>query len=330
MHLTQGSSGGRKKILSGWVGACLVSFLSAAGGARAHNHPPATILVVQSESETAFDEAVGALSQYLKRDHPNQTARVEVRTLSKLANPDAELGAAIAQLKPALVITLGSQATAWAQNSIQNIPLLFGMVLDPEAQGIDPARAKSAMTGVSMQIPLSDQFMRLKQVLPDVRRVGTVYDMRNEALVDQARREATRQGLTLVGNPVRTPAEVPEAFRGLAGRVDVLWSFPDTTVYSREAAQFILLFSFRNRLPLMGFSRGYVRAGALFALYADYKDVGLQLAEVAHEILAGRSPREIPVGPPRRHALALNMRVADALGTKIPARAISTAEETFK
>lgn len=313
------------------LGIASLALLAPAGQA-AGTAPAArsTILVLQSEDEAAFDEAVAGLAQELHRLHPDGGVKVEVRNLAKIASPETELPAALSSLKPALMITLGSQATVWAQSSVQHTPVLFGMVLDPQAQGIDPSRASSPMTGVSMQIPLSEQFARLRQVLPEVRRVGTVYDARNQALVNEARREASRQGLTLVGAPVSGAAEVPEAFRTLAGKVDALWSFPDTTVYSREAAQFILLFSFRNRLPLMGFSRGYVRAGALFALYADYQDVGRQLAEVATEIMAGRSPREIPIGAPRRHALALNLRVADALGTRVPAGVRAQAEEVFK
>ncbi len=302
----------------------------AATSAPAHPGSAAPILILQSEDEAAFDEAIASFSQHIQGMHPDGGVRLEVRNLAKFANPDVELASTLEQLKPALIVTLGSQATVWAQTSVRNTPLLFGMVLDPLAQGINPARAAAPMTGVSMQIPLPEQFARLRQVLPAVRRVGTVYDARNQPLVQEARREAVRQGLTLVGVPVTSATEVPEAFRSLAGKVDALWSFPDTTVYSREAAQFILLFSFRNRLPLMGFSRGYVRAGALFALYADYQDVGRQLAEVAHEVIAGRSPRDIPVGAPRRHALALNMRVADALGTWVPAAVQAQAVEVFK
>lgn len=253
-----------------------------------------------------------------------------MRSLSKMKDPNAELRKALRGSATPLVITLGAEATLWAQAEVRDVPLLFGMVLDPSAQGINPKLAKVPMTGISMQIPLRKQFASLRQVLPAVKRVGAVYDIRNQALIDRAQREAKRQGLELVGVSVRNRTDVPEAFRKLAGEVDALWSFPDTTVYSREAAQFILLFSFRNRLPLMGFSRGYVRAGALFGLYADYSDVGRQLADVAHEIVSGRSPNEIPVSPPRRHSMALNLRVAEALGTTIPNEAHASAEEVFE
>jgi putative ABC transport system substrate-binding protein len=287
-----------------------------------------SILVLQSEDEPAFTEAVEGFTQQLRRHRPAGSLRLDVSDFSKLTPAEAER--LLAEPKLALVVTLGSQATVWAQSAVRGTPLLFGMVLDPQAQGIDPARAASPMTGVSMQIPLSSQFERLRQVLPNARRIGTVYDVRNQALVNEAKREAGRYGLTLVGAPVENAAAVPEAFRTLAGKVDALWAFPDTTVYTREAAQFILLFSFRNRLPLMGFSRGYVRAGALFALYADYKDVGRQLGELAEDILSGRPAREIPLGVPRRHALAVNMRVAEALGAKVSAEVRASAEELFK
>lgn len=314
----------RAATAAAWAILCAAPLLAHSGPAAA----PPTILILQSEDEPAFTEAVEGFTQQLRHQHPVGTLRLEVSDFSKIAPPEVER--LFAETKPALVVTLGSQATVWAQSTVRDTPLLFGMVLDPQAQGIDPARAVSPMTGVSMQIPLSSQFERLRQVLPNARRIGTVYDTRNQALVNEAKREAGRYGLTLVGAPVENAAEVPEGFRTLAGKVDALWSFPDTTVYSREAAQFILLFSFRNRLPLMGFSRGYVRAGALFALYADYKDVGRQLGELAQDILSGRSARDIPLGVPRRHALAVNMRVADALGAKVSAEVRASAEELFK
>jgi len=318
-------------MLGGAVSLALLAGSSSHTPAIAHESTSRKIvLILQSEDEAAFDETVSGLSQHFQKVHSDKAVRIEVRNLARLVSPESELKAELEALKPALLITLGSQATLWAQSSVRDVPLLFGMVLDPLAQGIEPAHASSPMTGVSMQIPFSEQFERLRQVLPGARRVGTVFDARNQALIDEARREAGRQGLTLVGAPVANPAEVPEAFRTLVGKVDALWSFPDTTVYSREAAQFILLFSFRNRLPLMGFSRGYVRAGALFALYADYRDLGRQLAGVAHEIIGGRSPRDIPMAAPRRHALAINLRVAEALGTSVPAGVRAQAEELFK
>jgi putative ABC transport system substrate-binding protein len=311
------------------LAVCLVFGVAA-------SYPPAPepsanrLLVLKSHDEPAFAAAVAGLSRRMEALYPNGSVALDVRVLSEIDDPDTELREALSASRPALVVTLGTEATLWAQAGIPDLPLLFGMVLDPRAQGISPAQARAPMTGISMQIPLREQFACLRDVLPGVKRVGAVYDVRNQALIDEAQREAKRQGLELIAVSVRSPKEVPEAFRKLAGAVDALWSFPDTTVYSRQAAQFILLFSFRNRLPLMGFSRGYVRAGALFGLYADYADVGRQLAEVAHEIITGRSPRQIPISPPRRHSMALNLRVAEALGAKIPNEAQHDAEEVFK
>ena len=306
--------------------------LLCAAAAHPSTAAPATkrLLVLQSHDESAFQAAVVGLKHQIDRLHQNGGIEIEVRNLSELKSSDTELAELLSVGGTELVITLGAEATLWAQASVREVPVLFGMVLDPDAQGIDPAQAKVPMTGISMQIPLRAQFSELRKVLPGVKRVGTVYDIRNQKMIDRAKREAARQGLEMVAVSVRERGEVPEAFRKLTGEVDALWSFPDTTVYSREAAQFILLFSFRNRLPLMGFSRGYVRAGALFGLYADYADVGRQLADVAHEIIGGRSPRQIPISPPRRHSMALNLRVSEALGTKIPREAHKDAEEIFR
>jgi len=135
--------------------------------------------------------------------------------------------------------------------------------------------------------------------------------------------------MELVGAPIETSEQIPGALDELTGKVDALWSFADSVAYSPNLAQFIILHTLRNRLPFMGVSVGYVKAGALFCVYADYEEVGRQSAAMAAEILSGKSASGIPMQFPRHSKMALNLSAAEAIGLDIPLAVRKNAAERF-
>ncbi len=85
-----------------------------------------------------------------------------------------------------------------------------------------------------------------------------------------------------------------------------------------ETIESMLLFSFRNRVPLFTFSKKYVEMGALAALTVNPFDLGVQTGEIAHKILKsdarGGSMREFA----RTQILLINTKIAQKLGIVIP------------
>jgi putative ABC transport system substrate-binding protein len=75
----------------------------------------------------------------------------------------------------------------------------------------------------------------------------------------------------------------------------------------------LLLFSFRNSIPLVGLSSSWVKAGALYALEWDYADLGAQAGEMALGILRGARPSAIPTAPPRKTFYTLNLKTAEQM-----------------
>ncbi|MCD6581287.1 MAG: hypothetical protein J7K90_05755 [Desulfuromusa sp.] len=57
-------------------------------------------------------------------------------------------------------------------------------------------------------------------------------------------------------------------------------------VLNPKTAKNILLFSFRNKIPFIGLSNAWVKAGALYALERDYDDIGQQSAEQCVQVLS--------------------------------------------
>jgi putative ABC transport system substrate-binding protein len=87
----------------------------------------------------------------------------------------------------------------------------------------------------------------------------------------------------------------------------------------------ILLYTLQNKIPFMGLSPAFVKAGALLALDADYQEVGAQCGGLAAKILTGDRPSSLPITTPQRATLHVNLNTAEIIGIKIPANRLKGA-----
>jgi putative ABC transport system substrate-binding protein len=142
--------------------------------------------------------------------------------------------------------------------------------------------------------------------------------------------EKARALLSVQAIQVDGPAQLPDALQALTNRADVLWSLNDPVVYNTETARSLLVFSLRNRIPMIGQSAAWVRAGALYALDRDYDDVGAQCAQLAAVVLSGVSPAQIAPVPPRKVRYAINARTAADLGVILPNAVLRGAVEVVR
>ncbi len=217
-------------------------------------------------------------------------------------NPDVATAVAhaLARLpRDAAIVTLGRRASVLVAEVAPPNPVVNCM-----ARG-EPAARGSA---VPLEVPLDTQIAWVKRLIPAARNVGILFDpAQNERRVPELTAAWKRAGFVPVLEPVAGPAALPGALTRLTQNVDVLYAIPDTTVYAAEHSRPLLLFSFRNRVPLVGPSEGWVRAGALYALEWDYADIGRFCGALALRHLAGT---KAPAPPPPRTRVVVNARTA--------------------
>jgi len=98
--------------------------------------------------------------------------------------------------------------------------------------------------------------------------------------------------------------------------IDVFWMLPDLTVITPETVEFLLLFSFENKIPLFTFSEKYVEMGAFLSMDIDAFDMGRQAGEMASEILAGEDVKKIEQTYARKAIVSTNLLIARKLGIR--------------
>ena len=246
-------------------------------------------------------------------------AEIRYRTVEYRTERDRRKSSQVVQKirarRPDLILTIGSAATEAVSGEIRDIPIIFSLVL--EGGGGDSSRGQN-VTGASMDIPVRVQFEKIHQALPEARRFGVLYNPgRTGKLIDEARIVAEELQLELVPIAVETEAEVVDKLADLDGKIDLLWSVADPTVFTPQSVRYILLNTLRSRIPFIGLSPSYVRAGALLSLSCDYRDVGRQAGEQAVQVLQGSKPQHVPMTYPRTVSTYLNLNTEKTLNLKI-------------
>lgn len=230
--------------------------------------------------------------------------------------------------QPDLIHTVGTDATRLIKNSIQDVPVVFSMVLNPVAGGLVESMLSSGnnLTGASMDIPSRLHFSYMQDLKPGIKKIGVIYSEKETGgVVREAKRSAALLGLELVAEAVDGPQGVPRAINRLKSRVDFIWSVADGNVFTRETVKEILIVSLRNKLPLMGLSPAFVKAGALFSLSIYPDKIGRQAAGMTADIVRGKAPASMSIGVPEDGGLVLNKNTLKILGLEPSASILDKA-----
>lgn len=224
-----------------------------------------------------------------------------------------------------LVLAVGIKAALAAKLEILDIPVIYCLVLDPNRYGLTAPN----LSGISLEVPVTQQFSTMRTVLPKLKRVGVLFDpSKTNRLVQEASSVAKQQGIELVTSEVSTERELPPALRTLLPTVDAVWLVPDTTILTDESLPFILQESLEANRPVFGFSAEFVKRGALLSLSANYAAIGRQAGRLSKRLLDRHVTAPIRTTPDRL-SLALNMRTARYLGIEIPPDIEKRADERY-
>lgn len=306
-----------------WLAICITAVLGMGlypGGAVCGD---LRIAVITSQDTSPYQDVATGFREFLKKE--GVLADFDHYVLSGNADKASDVMRDIKQHPPRLILTIGTLATQTALREADDIPVIAGLV-----SNLDDLRKSKNATGVVLDFPIVTQFEWMHKLVPEIKIIGVLYNPKeNQAKIDAAVQAAKKEGLTLLPKEVDTPRALPDALESLARDVDLLWGINDQLVLSPQTAEAILLFSFRSGVPFVGLSSSWVKAGALYALDRDYKDLGSQCGELAIKILQGTKPNALAIAPPRRILYSLNQKTADHMKLEFSPLVIKNAQQVF-
>lgn len=301
-----------------WLVLCLSTCLIASTRACAED-----IAILKSADISAYSEAIEAFKQALP---PSFNVAWEFDLQGDMAK-GRSLARRIRASDAHVVLAVGLKAALAAKLEILDIPVIICLVLDPEKYGLPT----SNMVDLSFQIPFDEQLKPLQVLVPQLSRIGVLFDpQKTQSQRDQLEQQARTLGITLVSQEVHSEQEVSKALKSLKNRVEVLYLLPDSTVLTENTIDFLISSTLEAHMPLIGFSAGLIRSGAVTGAYLNYADLGRHAATLVPRLLTGTASSLLgTMVPPDVVHHAINVNSARYLGLPLTPEILRSFDEHY-
>ncbi len=235
-----------------------------------------------------------------------------------------------------LIVAIGTTTARAAKRGTEEVAIVFAAGNDPVAAGLVEGMATPGgrLTGFHfLTVDLTAKRLEiLRELLPALRRVVTFYDpstLGGVTSLAAVREAAGKLDIEVVAQQVTSPEELRDRLYTMAAaEAEAFFFISDFLVIVHlplvmEAANTL-------GLPTMATELSAVRTGALAGYGQDWREYGRRPARYVARILAGSSPRELPVEAINQPALAINLKTAKALGITIPPALLARADEVIE
>jgi len=272
------------------------------------------VLVLESVKIKPYEEAIEGFTSSCGCN----TREIALSDLS-----ERDIMREIRRSKPDMILAIGRDALLKVKG-IKDTPIMYLMIPNPGTL----LSSEENIAGVSMYVSPERQLAILQEVLPDVKRVGLLYDpLKTSGFIEKFREASKGSVIKLVLKEVHSAKDVPSAIQTIIKEgIDILWMLPDTTVVTPETVEAFLGSSLENRIPLFTFSNKYLEMGAIISVSTDPVDMGKQGGEIARKILSGTKVTNLHRSDARKAVLSLNLKVAKKIGITVNSEAISKAQ----
>ena len=226
------------------------------------------------------------------------------------------------------MVTFGASNVKRMREATTSIPIVFGLVDDPVADGFieSVGRPGTNVTGAALAgDALAAKRLELaRELVPRARRIGVTY---YSSEGDQSRARtvlraaAARLGLALVEIDLAESAGgVDEGLRRLAaGRPEAIVPLGFAETIDRDSLRKLAAFQERNHAPIVDWDPDVAISGAVAGLGETGDDHLARMAEVTAVVLEGRTPVGlIPVSTSVRVRFNVSRSAAARAGIELP------------
>jgi len=230
-----------------------------------------TVAVTAIVEHPALDAARDGVKDALAKEGFKDGENLKFLYESAQGNPAtaAQIARQFIGESPNVIVPISTPSAQAVVAGTKDIPVVFTAVTDPVGAKLVSNAAKPGgnVTGLSDFSPLDDHLALIKEITPDAKRVGVVYnpgEANSVSLVSALKERLSAVGMELVESTATKSTEVQAATRALIGKADVVYIPTDNTIVS--ALEAAVKVSEENKLPMFAGDTDSVPRGAMAAI----------------------------------------------------------------
>jgi len=166
--------------------------------------------------------------------------------------------------------------------------------------------------------PINRQARLIQYLSSQFKSVGILYGKNSYSRKYKISEALRKYNLKTKEITVLDRTELITETRFLSENSDILLAIPDKTIFNRRSIKGILLTTYRNQIPVIGYSSAYVKAGALAAVFSTPDNISNHAIEIIKKnerfnyISAQRThPKYFDIAINKKVARSLNINVSD-------------------
>jgi ABC-type uncharacterized transport system substrate-binding protein len=224
-----------------------------------------------------------------------------------------------------LTLVLGSQAAIQLSQQKTSSPVIYSLIPRPTYQELMQSNKNCTpgnCTAVYIDQPV-ERILKLTRIaLPKLKTAGILTSSKSNLNISHLKSLARSEGIEIQHKQTENTKNLIFDLSDVLRHSDALLSIPDRGIYSRYTVQSILLTAYRHRKPVIGYSRSFVKAGALFAVYSTPAQLSMQTSEIISQFFNTKNHVLPAPQHPRYFSVSVNEMVANSLGIQIESEAV--------
>ena len=296
---------------SSWIGIAIVLLFIFPSATYAN---PFRVTLITSGNSDTYTTTVKHIEATI-RDENHRSIKIRTITIEDMYSEKNSL-----PITTDLFVTIGQRALKETIKYSGTVPILASLVSDygfrNSIKSINRPKVDLNIGAILIDQPLTRHLLFSQLVLPNSSRPGFIISSNNKNTIDSL-------GSLLDNNVyhigILNPGDnVISTLSRILVNADAIIALPDPIVFNLRTTRNILLSTYRKRIPVIGFSKSYAKAGALAAIYSTPEHIGKQTGEyisrIAKQFLSQNGSIFLTRTNAKYFSISINNRVARSLG----------------
>ena len=272
------------------------------------------ILFVASKPSADYVEVLNSVKQQLEKQSPE---RYEFNTVFRNSELNLKTDLAAADF----VVTIGTAAADTVFSTRPKAPILsvlitenaFSVLAEKHYGSIEAAFA-AQVSSICLDQPVTRSIQLAKLLVSDSSGVGVMLGPASVHRQPELSKYITNSGLQPQFVSISAKDNPIHKIEPVLSRSDVFIPISDSRLINIATAKWILHLSYRHKVPVIAFSKSYLKAGALAAIYSSPADVA---EDTVDWLLNSTSATVGSSNKPAYYSLNFNQSVAANLKIKL-------------
>ncbi|SRR3712207_1113407 len=289
--------------------------------------------ILQLVTHEALDQIAQGIKDELKKHHqPEQKVSI---TLMNAEGDQSKIQTMSRQLVKTndIVVGIATPAAQGLAAATETVPVVMSAISDPVGAKLVKHldRPEANVTGLSNKVPVRQTVDLIKEMTPQVKRVGVLYASSEDNSISQVKdftALAEKQGLEVLAYAVPSTNEVTTTMSVMTEKVDAVFIPQDNTIASAFSA--VVAASNAAQLPVYSSVDTMVEQGSLASISQSQYQLGVETARQVLQLMAGKEVSEVPVKVVDNGKPFLNVKVARDLGLVLSKDLLKRSDLTGK